>query len=60
MLILSRKLLEKVVVDKNIIIQVIDIGAGRVRLGIEAPKETVILRQELLERGPVWFTRESE
>ena len=51
MLVLSRKCGEKIQVGKDINLIVVDIGGGKVRIGIEAPKEIVVLRGELV-RSP--------
>jgi carbon storage regulator len=48
MLVLSRKLGEKIVIGENICITVVDIDRGKIRLGIEAPRNVPIFRQELL------------
>jgi carbon storage regulator len=48
MLILSRYPSQAVIVGHDIQIMVIDIVGGRVRLGIIAPREIPVLRQELL------------
>jgi len=48
MLVLSRKLGEKIVIGDNISITVVDIDRGKIRLGIEAPRDVPIARQELL------------
>jgi carbon storage regulator len=48
MLVLSRKLGEKIYIGENICITVVDIDRGKIRLGIEAPREVPIYRQELL------------
>ena len=48
MLVLTRKLGEKICINDNIIITVVDIDRGKIRLGIEAPREVPIFRQELL------------
>jgi len=48
MLVLSRKLGEKIVINDNITITVIDIDRGKIRLGIEAPRNIPVYRQELL------------
>jgi len=48
MLVLSRKLGEKIYISDNICITVVDIDRGKIRLGIEAPREVPIFRQELL------------
>lgn len=47
MLVLSRKLGEKIFIGDDISIQVVDIQAGKIRLGIEAPREVKIIREEL-------------
>ncbi len=49
MLVLSRKIGQSIVVDEDIVITVLDVGAGRVALGIQAPKEKAIYRQELYD-----------
>ena len=49
MLILSRKLNEKIIIDDRIEVTVVGIENGKVQLGIEAPKEIEIMRKELLE-----------
>ncbi len=49
MLVLSRKTDEAIVVGDDIVIKIISIDKGVVKLGIEAPKNISILRQELLE-----------
>jgi len=46
MLVLTRRPREVVLVGPNIQIMVLDIGGGRVRLGITAPRELRVLRQE--------------
>jgi len=48
MLVLSRKLGEKTYISDNIVITVVDIDRGKIRLGIEAPRDVSIFRQELL------------
>ncbi len=50
MLILTRKPGEKIQIGDNITICVVDLGKGHVKLGIEAPKNVTILRQEVIER----------
>jgi carbon storage regulator len=53
MLVLSRKLGEKIFIGDNICITVVDIDRGKIRLGIEAPRNVPIYRQELLPLGQV-------
>jgi carbon storage regulator len=52
MLVLSRKLGEKIYIGENICITVVDIDRGKIRLGIEAPRDVPIYRQELLPLKP--------
>lgn len=52
MLVLSRKLGEKIFINNNICITVVDIDRGKIRLGIEAPREVPIFRKELLDHEP--------
>lgn len=47
MLVLSRKLGERIYVGEDVVVTVVDIDRGKVRLGIEAPRETAIVREEL-------------
>jgi carbon storage regulator len=51
MLVLSRKLGEKIQIGEDICITVVDIDRGKIRLGIEAPREVPVFRQELLPLG---------
>jgi len=59
MLVLSRKVGEKIVIGNNITIVVQRIGKGRVALAIEAPQEVTVLRGELapfgIEAGTIEF-----
>lgn len=47
MLILSRKLEESIIINENIEITIIGISEGKVKLGINAPKDVEILRSEV-------------
>ena len=49
MLVLSRTTGERIVIGKDIIVTVLDVKRGRVRLGIEAPRQWSIRRTELAE-----------
>ena len=49
MLVLSRKLGEKIAIGENITVTIVEVGSGRVRLGIDAPKEVPVHRQEVHE-----------
>ena len=47
MLVLSRKLMESIRIGDNIVVTLVRIGPNAVRLGIEAPSDMNIVRQEL-------------
>ena len=47
MLVLSRKPGEKILVGDNVVITIVRIGPNTVRIGIEAPRDMKIVREEL-------------
>ena len=49
MLVLSRKKNESIVINDDITIVVVEIRGDKVRLGVEAPKEIPVHRQEVYE-----------
>ena len=49
MLVLSRKVGDKLVIDGNITVEVVKIQGNRISLGIVAPSNVKILRGELTE-----------
>ncbi len=48
MLVLSRKSNESIIIDGCIKITVVEICGNRIRLGIEAPREVGVMREELI------------
>ncbi len=50
MLVLSRKVNEKVVLSGGITLTVIEVRGDKIRLGIEAPKSVAVHRSEVAER----------
>jgi carbon storage regulator len=46
MLVLSRKIGEKILIDGDIELEVLEISGNRIRLGITAPLECRVLRSE--------------
>lgn len=48
MLVLSRRIGERIVIDNEIVVEILQIQGNRVRLGIQAPPGSSILREELL------------
>ena len=51
MLILTRRRGQSLVVGNEVVITVTQIGPQQVRIGIEAPRATPIVRKEILERS---------
>jgi carbon storage regulator CsrA len=55
MLVLSRRLNEKIVFpESNTVVQVVGVKPGVVRLGVRAPAEVTVLREEVHNRGAEW------
>ncbi len=52
MLVLTRKIDQGIVISGNIIVRVLGVERDRVKLGISAPLDIPVLRQELLDREP--------
>ena len=48
MLVLSRKCGERLVIDDRITITVLEVQGNRIRLGIDAPKEIPVRREEIV------------
>jgi carbon storage regulator len=52
MLVLSRKEGERILLGDNIVITLVRCAGGKARIGIEAPQECKIIREELVGRLP--------
>ena len=50
MLVLTRRIDEAIIISDDIVVTVLEISGERVKLGIVAPKEITILRQELRDQ----------
>ncbi len=49
MLILSRKIDEKIKIGNDITITLIDVHGDQVKIGVEAPKDVKVFRQEVFD-----------
>tara|TARA_R110000824_G_C15186676_1_gene674347 strand:+ start:1695 stop:1886 length:192 start_codon:yes stop_codon:yes gene_type:complete len=59
MLVLSRKPGEAITINENIVVTIVEIRGDKVRLGIEAPKDIKVHRQEVFEAIKEKLTAES-
>jgi len=48
MLVLSRNLNERIVIAETIVIEILELKGGRVRIGIEAPDDISVWREEVV------------
>ena len=53
MLVLSRKTGEKILIGENVTVTIVRIGPNTVRLGIDAPRDMNIVREELCQTAGV-------
>ncbi len=51
MLVLERKVDEAIVTDTGIVVRVLRVDGERVKLGIEAPADVRVLREEIIPAG---------
>ncbi len=49
MLILSRKVNEKIMIGEDVSVTIIEIRGDQVKIGVEAPKSVKVFRQEVFE-----------
>ena len=51
MLILTRRTGEIIHIGDNIVVRVLGVKGGQVRIGIEAPKDVNVVRDELIDKS---------
>jgi carbon storage regulator len=49
MLILSRRVNEKIVIGDDVVVSVVEVRGDQVKLGIEAPRNVKVFRQEVFD-----------
>lgn len=49
MLVLSRKLNQRITIGRGVVIEIVRIEGGKVRIGITAPDDFEIVREEILQ-----------
>lgn len=50
MLLLSRKVGESIVINDDVVITVVELGRGRVQIGVKAPPYVPVFREEIVRR----------
>ncbi len=50
MLVLTRKPGEGIIIGDNITVKIVEVKGGGIRIGIDAPRDTKIYRQEVYDR----------
>jgi carbon storage regulator len=58
MLVLSRRAGERIQIGDQVEVTVVRIGPGVVRIGVEAPQQIQVLREEVRKRGTADITRD--
>jgi carbon storage regulator len=54
MLVFTRKLGESFVISDSITVKILHLGGGKVRIGVEAPPQIKILREEIQTHSSEW------
>jgi carbon storage regulator len=49
MLCLKRRVGERLIINENIVVTILKIDGSKVQVGVEAPKDVLVVRAELLE-----------
>ena len=50
MLVLTRRVHERIVIGDDVTVTVLEVRGDQVRLGIEAPRDVKVFREEVLQR----------
>jgi carbon storage regulator len=58
MLVLSRKVGEKILIGDKISVTVVRVAQGIVRIGVEAPQDLPIVREEIKDKVPAPLPKE--
>jgi carbon storage regulator len=52
MLVLTRKVEESIMIAENVVVTVLSVSGGKVRLGVQAPREVPVVRKEVSQPPP--------
>ncbi len=50
MLVLTRRINERIIIGDDIVVTVLEVHGDQVRIGIDAPREIKVFREEVLQR----------
>ena len=50
MLILTRRIGEKLIIDEKVIVTILSVKGNQIRIGIEAPRDVQVHREEIYQR----------
>jgi carbon storage regulator len=50
MLLLSRKISESIIINDNIVVKILGVKGNQIRLGVSAPREIAVHREEVFNR----------
>ena len=50
MLVLTRRINERIMIGDHIVVTVLEVHGDQVRIGVDAPREIKVFREEVLER----------
>jgi carbon storage regulator len=59
MLVLTRKVGERIVIGNSVMLTILESRGGRVRLGVDAPHEVPVYREEIRDRFEGMQTRKT-
>jgi carbon storage regulator len=60
MLVLSRRQSERIRLGDSIVVTIVRVSGDKVRLGIEAPPDVLVLRDELRPHGPAGNAKDDD
>lgn len=51
MLVLTRKINEKIMIGNDVVVTIVKVDCGKVRVGIEAPADIAVYREEVIKKA---------
>lgn len=60
MLVLTRRIGESLRIGDNVTVTILDVQGNQIRIGVAAPRDVTVLREEIAGRNPIAFTSAHE